>query len=273
MQIIEQCTIAKNPTAGNEDGIVVTNDFIAVIDGSTSKSNWKINLNMSNGRYCMMLISQFISQCRYDITLEEMCNEVTLFVRNHYPNHCLSEVENHPEARMAASCAIYSRHHNEIWMIGDCFCLLNGICYDNPKPYEDLLAQKRAEIIIQLLASGQATKEELRDNDLGRKAILEEMIITMRNQNKTYSVIDGFSIPLNKVKIISLPPKPTEIVLATDGYPILMPTHSESEEALRQQAENDPLNIGTFKATKAFKNGSKSFDDRTYIRFFSAKNE
>lgn len=272
MQIIEQCTIAKNPTAGNEDGIVVTNDFIAVIDGSTSKSNWQINPDMSNGRYCMMLISQFISQCRYDITLEELCTDITLFVRKHYPEDRLSEVDVHPEARMAASCAIYSRHHNEIWMIGDCFCLYNGVCHDNPKPFEEMLATKRAEIIKQLINGCHATKEELRDNDLGRKAILEEMISTMRYQNKTYSVIDGFSIPLDKVKIISLPPNPTEIVLATDGYPILMTTLSESEEALKQQAENDPLNIETFKATKAFRNGSNSFDDRTYIRFFSAKN-
>ena len=99
MQIIEQSTIAKNPTTGNEDGIVVTNDFIAVIDGSTSKSNWQINPDMSNGRYCMMLISQFISQCRYDITLEELCTDITLFVRKHYPEDRLSEVDVHPEAQ------------------------------------------------------------------------------------------------------------------------------------------------------------------------------
>ena len=38
MEIIEQASIAKNPKGKSEDGIVVSKDFIAVIDGSTSKS-------------------------------------------------------------------------------------------------------------------------------------------------------------------------------------------------------------------------------------------
>ena len=56
-------------------------------------------------------------------------------------------------------------------------------------------------------------------------------------------------------------------MLATDGYPFLCPTLAESEARLQQQRENDPLNIGDFKATKGFMKGNNSFDDRTYIRF------
>ena len=59
----------------------------------------------------------------------------------------------------------------------------------------------------------------------------------------------------------------TGIVLASDGYPFLKPTLSESEEALEEQRRRDPLNITTFKATKAFRRGMNSFDDRSYIRF------
>ena len=44
-------------------------------------------------------------------------------------------------------------------------------------------------------------------------------------------------------------------------------TLQESEERLDWQRENDPLNIGQFKATKAFAQGNNSFDDRSYIRF------
>jgi hypothetical protein len=56
-------------------------------------------------------------------------------------------------------------------------------------------------------------------------------------------------------------------VLATDGYPTLLPTLAASEEALQQQRANDPLNIGSFQATKAFHPDNNSFDDRSYIRF------
>ena len=44
-------------------------------------------------------------------------------------------------------------------------------------------------------------------------------------------------------------------------------TLAESEERLAWQKQNDPFNIGDFKATKGFMNGNNSFDDRSYIRF------
>ncbi len=93
------------------------------------------------------------------------------------------------------------------------------------------------------------------------------MLETMQQQNKTYAVIDGFPIPQQCVRVITLDFQPWEIVLASDGYPFLLPTLAESEQRLEQQRRDDPLNIGTFKATKAFLPGSNSFDDRAYIRF------
>ena len=39
MEIIEQSIIAKHPSKKSEDGIVVTRDYIALIDGSTSKTD------------------------------------------------------------------------------------------------------------------------------------------------------------------------------------------------------------------------------------------
>ena len=93
------------------------------------------------------------------------------------------------------------------------------------------------------------------------------MLETMKQQNISYSVIDGFHIPEQYVRIITLDFQPWEIILASDGYPYLCPTLQESEEKLDWQRQNDPLNIGKFKATKAFTKGNNSFDDRVYIRF------
>ena len=93
------------------------------------------------------------------------------------------------------------------------------------------------------------------------------MIRTMTEQNKTYSVVDGFPIPMEHVRIITLTPSTHTIVLASDGYPFLLPTLAESETALHRQLTTDPLNALSFKATKAYIRGNNSFDDRTYIRF------
>ena len=89
----------------------------------------------------------------------------------------------------------------------------------------------------------------------------------MQEQNRSYAVIDGFPIPQQHVRVITLDFQPWEIVMATDGYPFLKPTLAASEERLAWQREHDPLNIGDFKTTKAFLPGNSSFDDRSYIRF------
>lgn len=60
MKIIESCIIGKKSQEACEDGMVVTDDFIAVIDGSTSKTPKHLNPDMKNGRYAMMLISEYI---------------------------------------------------------------------------------------------------------------------------------------------------------------------------------------------------------------------
>lgn len=266
MQIIEQSSIPKNPAKKSEDAIIVTDDFIAVIDGSTSKSSMRHSLFCSNGRRCMQLVGKYICKMKKDISCHSFCTGVTAYIRRHYRSSRLSLLTDHPEERMAASAVVYSRVRREVWMIGDCHCLIGGEYYDNPKPFEDILAAKRSAIIKQLIAEGKSV-EDMFANDEGRAAILPDMIIAMQEQNKSYSVIDGFPIPESKVRIISLDFKPWEIILASDGYPWLMPSLAESEERLMQQKISDPLNINTFFATKAFLPGNNSFDDRSYIRF------
>ncbi len=156
-------------------------------------------------------------------------------------------------------------------MIGDCQCLVGNdemeagsfTFFDNPKPYEQELAEQRAVIIN----GSNMPKEQFLEHDTAREAIIPHMLETMQQQNKKYAVIDGFPIPQQCVRIITLDFQPWEVVLASDGYPFLEPTLAASEERLAWQRTHDPLNIGQFKATKAFAAGNNSFDDRAYIRF------
>ena len=265
MKIIEQSLIAKNPKKKSEDGLVVTNNFIAVIDGSTSKATRRYSRFMSNGRYAMKLITRYIRKMPGDVTCHQFCLGVSRAINKHYGKK-ISELVTHPEERMTASVVIFSRLRREIWMIGDCLCLLNGELLENPKPYEQTLAEMRAVKVNELLAQGR-TAEEIQMNDEARASIIPRMLEEMKGQNVTYSVVDGFQIPEQLVPVIALDFRPWEIVFASDGYPFLCNTLSESEEKLRHQLETDPLNIGDFKATKALVPGNLSFDDRTYIRF------
>ena len=278
MEIIEQNLVAKNPKMKSEDGIVVTNDFIAVIDGSTSKSQYRHSLFRSNGRYAMQLVSRYIRRMPKNTTCEAFLRGVTAYIRKHYKKSMLPRLAEHPEDRLTCSVVVFSRLCREIWMVGDCqsmvlpltsdlLPLTSHLYYDNPKPYEAELAAMRAEEAKRQLSDGK-TIDDLCRNDTARPVIIPRMIETMRNQNVTYSVVDGFPIPRQHVLVIPLDFSPHEIVLASDGYPFLYPSLDESEAALQHQRQHDPLNIGpNFQATKAFHPDNNSFDDRTYVRF------
>ena len=222
----------------------------------------------------MQLVSRYIRRMPKNTTCEGFLRGVTAYIRKHYKKSMLPRLAEHPEDRLTCSVVVFSRLCREIWMIGDCQCMVIDAqraivdCqyYDNPKPYEAELAAMRADEASRQLAEGK-TVDDLCRNDTARPVIISRMIETMRQQNVTYSVVDGFPIPRQHVHVIPLDFRPWEIVLASDGYPHLAPTLAETEAWLDEQRRNDPLNIGEFKATKAFVEGNNSFDDRSYIRF------
>ena len=210
----------------------------------------------------MKIIAKFLQKCPKDISCHQFCIGASKAIAKNYGRKQIERLVEHPEERLCASAIIYSRLRREIWMIGDCQCLVNEEYYDNPKPYEAELAQQRADII-----NTSDNKEHFLVNDTARQAIIPHMLETMKNQNITYAVIDGFRIPEQYVRVLTLSFQPWQIVLASDGYPFLERTLDESEARLMHQLKTDPLNIGEFKATKAFMDGNNSFDDRAYIRF------
>ena len=290
MMIIESKIVGKKSQESCEDGMVITDDFIAVIDGSTSKTPKHLNPDMKNGRYAMMLISEYIrEELKADASVDDFCQGVTAYIYNKvYEKLGVEErLKEHPEERLTASAILYSRTRNEVWMVGDCQAIIDGKLYENGKPYEEKIARKRVELIEQGLSPAEARKQ------------IEPLLIEamLSGQNQTYTVIDGFPIYREGVKVVSvsdscsvqdscsvpasdsvpcsdsvsasgtIPSSSSEIVLASDGYPFLEPTLAASEAALAEQIANDPQNIHSFIATKGIVEGNKSFDDRTYIRF------
>ena len=250
MTIIEQKTEGKAGRLLNEDGITADDNFVAVVDGSTSKTELRVNPEMSNGRYCMLAIIKAIKKMPRDICMERFCEKVTEEIRSIYNAHAvdIQKLNDVPTNRMTASAIVFSLSRKEIWMVGDCQCLVDGKLYENPKPGEKEIAAQRALIIRKSLKEGMS-EAEMRRNDIGRK------------------VIDGFNIPTHLVKVIPIDDKTHEIVLASDGYPKLMPTLNESEAELQRLLEEDPLCIYENIATKGLNEGQTSFDDRSYIRF------
>ena len=197
MKVIESKIEGKKNPESCEDGLVVTADFVAVIDGSTSKTPHHLSPDMKNGRYAMVLISEFIQhELKPESTVEDFCEGVTSYIYNKvYRQQGIGEqLQAHPEERLTASAILYSKARNEVWMVGDCQAIIDGKLYENNKPYEDIVARRRVGLIRQGFTPQEA-----------RKAIEPFLIQAMlEGQNKTYAVIYGFPIYREGVKVVSL---------------------------------------------------------------------
>ena len=256
MNVIEKSIIGKKCQEACEDGLVVTDEFIAVIDGSTSKTPKHLNPEMKNGRYAMMLISEYIRQkLKADALADDFCQGITHYIcdKVYKPLGVAERLLQHPEERLTASAIIYSDSRKEVWMVGDCQTIIDSTYYDNSKPYEQEIAMQRATLI----KNGMSPKD-------ARRTIEPQLIKAMlEGQNRQYAVIDGTPIYMPGTRIVKAS---NSVVLASDGYPTLLPTLKESEEALALHLANDPQNIGDFVATKGLVEGNVSFDDRAYIK-------
>lgn len=261
MKIIEKFIMGKQEDqALCEDKLVVTESFIAVIDGVTSKSTRSFG-GKTGGIAAAEAVVNEITKFPCDITLKCAVSRMTQAVAALY---------NSGEERgsAAAGVIILSLFRNEIWSIGDCQCIINGEKHLHEKKIDILLSQKRAETLEKAVANG-VTEEELLENDIGREKILPILKEQHKYANATgefgYAVINGTPVPEELIVTYRVN-KGDTIVLASDGYPVLCDTLSESEKLLAEEIKNNPLCYKSYKSTKGLKQNQISFDDRTYIK-------
>lgn len=258
-----------------EDGRIVTADYVAVVDGATSKSNFEIE-GSTPGRKAMEIILEEISKLSPGLSVFDAITFINEGIIRYYKmHHILDEVSRFPEMRLTASAAVYCHSRNEVWLIGDCQCRIGEICFQNNKKVDRVLSEMRALVLYSALQKGFSIKS-LRKNDIGRHFIypmLKQQYVWQNNLNShseyCYTVLDGFPVDPSQVHII--PVDSHSVVLATDGYFDLFGTLRETECVLLNQIENDPLCIGmgynnVNMSTKGVIPGNYSFDDRTYVR-------
>ncbi|MCF0159313.1 MAG: hypothetical protein HUJ99_00845, partial [Bacteroidaceae bacterium] len=123
MEVIEQSVIGKCSETICEDGIVVTPDFVAVIDGSTSKSrSGATKTGKTGGQLAMETIRELVLECVSQTDMETFCEEATRRIQQiytqYYSPEVLPQLKSHPEDRFCCSAVVFSRYWNEIWMIG-----------------------------------------------------------------------------------------------------------------------------------------------------------
>lgn len=272
MEIIEQHREGKKGgTDKCEDEFVVTDGFACVIDGVSSKANrlWE---GQTSGLRAATIVKEAVLYLPHEADLDTAIEHLTNSVLTYYREKGVEQdLRSNPVYRLAATIALYSLYRNEIWLVGDCQCIVDGKSYTNPLLIDEVMAGARAAYLHMELKKGR-TIEDLLVNDVGRDYIMPLMANQWVFQNSldnnpyTYSVIDGFQVPRSRIKTVKVPNDAEYIVLASDGYPFLRPTLSESEELLREVLTEDKLCINKYKALTGLTDGKISYDDRAYIK-------
>ena len=268
VDIIESLCVSKSgKKCDNEDLLVMTPAFIAVVDGATDKTGGRID-GKTGGQLTADIIRQVLEKD------DSLADKDGAFVVSHIQSALQSYAEEHnteeQDVHLSASAAIYSVARRQVWLVGDCQFMIDGTLYLNPKNVDALLSEARSLAIKMLLKSG-VTEQELIHDDISRQFIMPWLKTqhVLENSDDEY----GYQIFSNKgliTDVISVRvPVGSHMVLATDGYPKLMPTLAESESILEKIRREDPLCYRLYKSTKGVREGNVHFDDRTYISFIT----
>ncbi len=265
--IEESFTLSKKGARkNNEDALYVGDRFIAVIDGATAKTEPPPNATISSGRFAAQSICRQLENMPSITEPIDIIKALNDKLKEDVNNSVFAKCEEKP----TASIVLYDSFTRQIISYGDCQALIKGRVYKREKRADIKLAKKRALILKDKLESGFSI-EELLKNDVGRKAIVEELLAYSKQYaNKKEG--DGFPV-LGVGEIIEdyIDTYPLDVgesvVLASDGYPVLKENLMQSENTLFEITTKDPLLIHQYKSTKGITQDNESYDDRTYIRF------
>lgn len=256
-----------------EDGICVTEDFIAVIDGVSSQSEFKYE-NKKLGKIICEILLEAIPQLNSLFNCYETLDFLNHYILDFYKKHAIfDKIANDAANQPSASVIMYSKYYNQIWLIGDCMALYGETILENNLEVDKLYTQIRKSTIEYLLATGY-TEEQLLENDIAKDFVrnLSKRQPYIRNKmfhsKYDYAVLDGFNkIHPELVKCVDLPRNITEVVFVSDGYRKPFASLKESEKYLQYIKETDPLCYKQFAYERGFYKNQVSYDDRAYIRF------
>ncbi len=273
MHILSSFIQGKTAAADRcEDGYVSTPHFAAVVDGSTSKAALSGAMaatskpSKSGGRLAMETVCGIIKTLSPSATLHDLVGQASAALRALWPEGADEEAALRP----TCSAVVYSVCRREVWMIGDCQCRFGGLTHTNNKAIDDILAQIRADVLHYWLAAGH-TVASLRQDDRGRAFIYDVLRTQTNFQNIAdvcnpfrYTVLDGQTVDETTIPVIPVGAA-DRLILASDGYPLLFDSLTETEAYLKDCLLADPLCIDRHPATKGLTAGNVSFDDRTYL--------
>ena len=167
---IESTSIGKTRKK-NDDGMYIGENFVAVVDGVSSKSYIMVDGEKVN--IADIIVDSIKKLDRKDapeyaktLNLDEFTRAVNMYIKKYCDAHEIDLKEH----KLEATAAIYSKYYNQIWLVGDCRAVYDGKAIDNELKADDLYAEIRLEIVESLLKHGYT------EDDIFREDISSEII-------------------------------------------------------------------------------------------------
>lgn len=267
IEVLEAFTRSKSGEAtGGDDAVFLSESHAAVLDGETDKSGLTFD-GKSAGRFIADVACSAIADLKPDCTAVEAVREISSSVDAELRGRGFQG------RRPSATAVIYSAVRREIWRVGDASFRFGDKESIGGKLIDRIAAEARSALIAARLLAGSEPDSILQD-DPGREMILPLLIDSVHFRNLPtssvsslrFGAIDGSPVPDDLIEVVAVPIESSTVILASDGYPRLLPTLAESEAYLKGAIDRDPLCIRELQGTKAIVMGADSYDDRTYLR-------
>ena len=264
--VVEQFVVGKKLQQEScEDALVVTDHFVAIVDGATSKTPRRPD-SVAPGRLIAQALAKAIESLDPSMTARAAIDELTAVAKIVNDRQVQAN-----EERASARVIILSCARKEVWRLGDCLLRIDDNEILPKNDLEQSVAAVRAGYNHILLRSG-ATIAELQQRDLGRELVLpllksHSVLANLNDESRfSFGVLNGTPVPERYIEVIALPSGSYDVVLCSDGYPRAYATLAEAEATLKGALNADPLCISEIVATKGRAPGDESYDDRTYVR-------
>ncbi len=265
MQILEKQSTGKyGSDKRNEDAVVVTADFAAVIDGATDISGALID-GVTPGRFAAQAVAAAFEKLDKHADATATVAFFTAALAKARQAHHVPQT-----VRPFCVFACYSKARRQIFRLKDVKITINGAEIGGEIAAVEALTEARRALLHSHLAAGK-TVAELLENDPSRAvyaAFSEHNFALLNNAGNAYGfgAINGSPVPDIFIETIDVP-EGAEIILASDGYPVLKNSLAESEAVLAEILVQDPLLIGDYPQPRAMLQNGISFDDRSFLRF------
>ncbi|MBA2956568.1 hypothetical protein GON03_00865 [Nocardioides sp. MAH-18] len=257
MRVLTAFTQGKG-VSPNLDRLVATDAWVAVIDGVTPKSDEMAGAIAATARLVDDMVVA-IENADPGLDPFDLVDTLTDITATHQGRH-----------RPSAAGAVFSLAARRVVVVTDTWVAVDGSAQFYGHRYEEHVTGIRRALTDRELAAGRSV-DDLRRDDPGRVAIgdllvRESGLMNVDGQGDYfYAAWNGLPIPRHLLTSVEVPLDARELILATDGYPVLAPTWEETELALQRELADDPLRIGPYGGPKALAPGADSFDDRSFV--------